>query len=75
MVFKLKSKLFKKDIPRQCRHCMFSREFDSKIEVICAKRGIVNKNDCCRKYRYDVTKRVPQKIILAGEYSQDDFIL
>ena len=71
----MKAKLFKKDIPRLCRHCLHSREFDSATEVICAKRGIVEKNDCCRKYRYDVTKRVPQKTVLASDYKPEDFII
>ena len=75
MVFFMKAKLFKSDIPRLCRHCVFSREFDSEIEVLCAKRGVVNKNDCCRKYTYDVTKRVPQKAVLSGNYKSEDFII
>ena len=71
----MKAKLFKSDIPKQCKHCLYSREFDSENEVLCAKRGVVNKNDYCRKYTYDVTKRVPQKAVLSGNYKSEDFML
>ncbi|MBE6767197.1 MAG: hypothetical protein E7550_06390 [Ruminococcaceae bacterium] len=71
----MKAKLFKKDIPRRCEYCLFSREFDSTTEVLCSKRGVTAKGDSCRKYRYDVTKRIPQKTVLAGDYKSEDFII
>ena len=71
----MKSKLFNTDIPRRCQHCVYSREFDSATDVLCSKRGVVGIRDYCRKYVYDVTKRVPNKHVLADDYKRDDFII
>ena len=69
------NKIFKKEISRACKHCIFSHDFGSQDEVLCQKRGAVNKDDCCRKYKYDVLKRKPDKATLSGDYSQEDFLL
>ncbi len=71
----LKNKLFNKKIPHACKNCLNSHSFNSKSEVLCRIRGVVGQNDSCRKYRYDVTKRIPEKATLAGNYSSDDFVL
>ncbi len=71
----MKNRLFNKQIPHACKYCLNSRDFDSETEVLCRIRGVVGRNDSCRKYRYDVTKRIPEKATLAGEYCSDDFVL
>lgn len=71
----MKNKLFKKDIPHACKHCLFSHEFDSDNEVLCSKRGVVSVNDSCRKYKYDVLKRTPRIASLGKNYKEEDFIL
>ncbi len=71
----MKNKLFNKKIPRACKYCINSREFESANEVLCSKRGVVEQNDSCGKYRYDATKRTPNKAVLPGDYSREDFVL
>lgn len=67
------NKIFNKDVVRACKHCAFSHEFGSPDEVLCSKRGAVTKDDCCRKYKYDVLKRVPDKAMFYNDYTQEDF--
>ena len=71
----MKNKLFNKKLPHACKNCVFSRDFGSQSEVLCRIRGAVTMNDSCRKYRYDATKRVPVKTIVANNYKSEDFLL
>ena len=66
-------KMFDKTIIKKCGHCLFGTDLGDDGEIICKKRGIVNKNDLCRKYKYDPLKREPQKQIISDNYSPDDF--
>lgn len=69
------NRVFNKDIPHKCKYCIRSHSFGSADEVLCSKRGAVFKDDCCRKYIYDATKRIPEKSSLGHEYSEEDFEL
>lgn len=66
-------KMFDKTIIKKCGHCLFGTDLGDDGEIICKKRGIVNKNDLCRKYKYDPLKREPQKQIISDNYSPEDF--
>lgn len=66
-------KMFDKTIIKKCGHCLFGTNLGDDGEIICKKRGIVNKNDLCRKYKYDPLKREPQKQIISDNYSPEDF--
>ena len=65
-------KMFDKTIIKKCEHCLFGNDLGDG-EIICIKRGIVNKNGLCRKYKYDPLKREPQKQLFSDNYSPDDF--
>lgn len=67
--------LFNKNTPRACAWCLHGKSSDYTDEIFCIKRGITNKNDSCRHYKYDVLKRTPKKTKPAGEYSAEDFKL
>ena len=69
------NKIFNKKIPRACKNCVFSRSFGAENECICEKRGVVNADDSCRKYKYDATKRVPLRATLPNGYTEEDFSL
>ena len=45
--------------------------------MLCAKKGIVQPCDDCRKFRYDPFKRVPPKpkALDFSKYEEDDFSL
>ena len=68
--------LFRKKITRSCSYCKFSTKF-SDAQVLCTKRGIVDSDKACRKFKYDPCKRVPLKVkaLDFNQYSEEDFSL
>lgn len=68
--------LFRKKIERSCYYCSFGTEL-SDGTVLCAKKGIVDGNKSCRKFRYEPLRRIPRKEKTPdfSQYDQDDFSL
>lgn len=58
-----------------CANCQYSIEADEKFTVFCCFRGNTGINDSCKKFKYDVLKRKPQRIKPSGNYSPEDFSL
>lgn len=72
----MKQKLFNKNsYPKCCANCFYGRTPKDRNSVLCEKKGIMHLDDSCGKYKYDPLKRVPQKLILSTNYSEDDFKL
>ena len=69
------NKIYNKKLAKACKYCVHSHDFGSEDELLCAKRGAVSYDDCCGKYKYDATKRVPVKPMFANTYSNEDFTL
>lgn len=68
--------LFRKKHPRSCSYCSYSTEL-SEDNLLCAKKGIIDAQSPCRKFRYDPTKRIPCKAKTPdfSKYDEDDFSL
>ena len=68
--------LFRKKMERSCQHCRFGTQMNEEM-MLCAKKGIVQPCDDCRKFRYDPFKRVPPnpKALDFSKYEEDDFSL
>lgn len=66
-------KLFDKEQPRKCEYCLYGRPSETSQDVYCEKRGVVKKNDLCRKYRYDALKRTPNVQKITGDFTPEDF--
>ncbi len=67
-------KMFDKAIQKKCEYCIYG-SYLSEAELICKRKGIVGKDDLCRKYKYDPLKRIPQRPKLADDFSAKDFSL
>lgn len=68
--------LFNKKIDPQCSYCTFSHHLTIE-EIICDKKGIRDKGNFCKKFRYDPLKRIPprpKKMDFSG-FSPEDFVL
>ena len=63
--------LFRKDIEKSCSYCVHAAKTIDSTYVICAKKGRVPCEDCCRRFRYDPLKRIPGKA-KAGDFSRYD---
>ena len=46
------------DTVKSCSVCEFAEETIGE-DMICLKRGPVSADHCCRKFKYDLFKRVP----------------
>ena len=68
-------KLFSSKAYRACKNCLLGRATAGGQHVLCARKGVVDADFCCRKYRYDPLKRVPRSAPKLPPMSEDDFKL
>lgn len=68
--------LFRKKIERSCAYCLYATRLEDG-QLLCAKKGLKNEDDKCRKFKYDPTKRIPlkAKALDFSKYEADDFSL
>lgn len=68
--------LFRKNIQKSCEYCTHGTILDND-QTLCAKRGLINNVEKCRKFRYDPFKRIPckPKAIDFSQYNDEDFSL
>jgi hypothetical protein len=68
--------LFRKKIQKSCEYCTNGTILDND-QILCAKRGLTDNVEKCRKFRYDPIKRVPckPKAIDFSQYDDQDFSL
>ena len=67
------NKGFNKALPHYCEYCINGRVSEFSDEVLCSKKGITHRKDCCRHYKYDPLSRMPKKAELNKNYSAEDF--
>lgn len=67
--------LFNKSTKKSCLWCIYAKKSEYTEEIFCKKRGVTTANDYCRKYKYDPLKRKPDVQRIAGNFSNDDFLL
>ncbi len=63
----------KKKYSPQCANCLYGRSPKDRSVVLCSKKGIVEGTSTCRHYKYDPLKRVPNKIVISGDFKKEDF--
>ena len=56
----MKKKLLGSNIEPKCRYCRFGTRVVESDTVLCPKKGVMDKNEYCKKFRYDALKRKPQ---------------
>lgn len=70
-----KKLLNKKEYPPKCEYCQKGRLSPDGESVLCPKKGIVEKDDSCRSYKYDVLKRKPLRQPLVDDVNSEDFVI
>jgi hypothetical protein len=72
----MKRKLLNKNkYPPKCEYCAKGRLAPDGENVLCPKKGIVERDYSCKAYKYDVLKRVPQKQPRVKEIDPADYEL
>lgn len=68
--------LFRKKIEKSCAYCAHSVQLEEG-QILCSKKGVRTLPNKCRKFQYDITKRVPPhfKPCNFAEYDKKDFSL
>ena len=63
------------NISPACAYCQHGKPSPDGETVLCVKKGIVAKDYKCRKYKYDIMKRVPRRVPELQQFNEDDFKL
>lgn len=72
----MRQKLFDgKNYEKCCGHCQKGVIPSDRSVVLCKKRGVVAFEGCCSSFRYDPLKRVPKRVKLNAEFTEDEFKL
>ncbi|MCM1544639.1 MAG: hypothetical protein NC110_05000 [Ruminococcus sp.] len=59
----------------RCACCLNGHIPKDKSSVLCKYKGITNPDDSCKKFKYDPLKRVPMKMKISTDFSEEDFKL
>lgn len=60
----------------RCEYCLIGKLSADGDKVLCPKKGVMDRDFSCKKFRYDPLKRVPEaKKPFMPEFSPDDFTL
>ncbi len=75
MCFKKKNrKTDSRDVQAVCEYCEHAVLINDEENVLCGKKGIINRSSSCRKYVYDPLKRIPKPMPDIPRLSEDDII-
>ena len=56
---------------RACAYCARAVRIDENT-MVCVKKGVVNPEDACRRFRYDPLKRIPESAGMELPLSPED---
>ena len=71
----MKQKILGENITPKCEYCRFGTPTADKTAVLCRRRGVTEKEDACKKFRYDACKRAPRPAAPKQQFSAEDFSL
>ena len=53
--------LFRKNIEKSCGYCLFATELAGGTNLLCRRKGVLENDGACRRFKYDPIKRKPKK--------------
>lgn len=72
----MKKQLLGGNIEPKCQYCLFGTSVPESDTVLCPKKGVLDKDASCKKFRYDALKRIPkQQTPEMSSFSESDFSL
>lgn len=69
----MKYSLFNKKITPKCIYCSNGVTTADGQKVLCSKRGVMLPDSHCKKFNYDVLKRVPESQPAIPCFTAEDF--
>ena len=67
--------LNRKKYPPKCAYCARGRLSPNGKDILCNKNGIMEPDEFCTSYKYDVLKREPMNKAVLPEANPNDFEL
>ena len=66
---------FKFDHEPMCLFCEKAHKIEGSCMVMCEKKGAVDEEYCCKKFKYNLLARIPKRraSIDFSKYSKEDF--
>lgn len=71
----MKNLFNKKSISASCSYCTYGKLSPNGENVLCLKKGLVDKDFACKKYKYDPLKRQPRRPRELEQFDAEDFSL
>ena len=71
----MKKSILSGDISTKCIYCETGVISADGSAVLCTKKGVMQPDSYCKKFRYDPLKRTPDTLKLRSDFSADDFSL
>ena len=71
----MKKQLLGGGVDPKCLYCRFGTQVADSDTVLCVKHGVRDKDEKCRKYRYDPLKREPRRPAALPSFAENDFTL
>lgn len=67
--------LFDKEISPKCVYCVTGIPTADGKEILCRRKGVMQPDSSCKKFRYDPLKRRPDVFEIKPDYTEEDFKL
>ena len=71
----MKRKLIGAAIEPKCVYCQFGTPVADSETVLCVKKGVLELDASCKKFKYDPLKREPKQPPAPQQFTTDDFSL
>lgn len=71
----MKKSIFSKSISPKCIYCETGILAQDGTSVLCTKKGVMQPDSFCKKFRYDPLKRTPETVKLQSDFTSEDFSL
>lgn len=71
----MKKTLSGKNVSPKCIYCETGIVTDDGKTILCKRKGVMQPDSFCRKFRYDPLKRVPDTVKMQTGFSEEDFAL
>lgn len=72
---KMKKSVLSGNISPKCIYCETGIVAENGKSVLCTRKGVMQPDSYCKKFRYDPLKRKPETVKLMSGFTPEDFSL
>ena len=71
----MRKKVIGRNVEPRCKYCHYGTPTADGESVVCPKKGVLDKDESCKKFRYNPLKRAPRQDPEVLSFSESDFTL